>query len=162
MNLKHIDKLMGQLGQGIFLTVRNGDKVNTMTVGWSTVGIMWYKPVLMVPVRFSRYTYEMLQNADEFTISVPLDNSMKEALAFSGTKSGRDIDKFKALGLTKKTAKNIETPIIGECHLHYECKIVHRQAIEPGLLDPAIQSKAYPNHNYHVMFYGEILSEYIL
>ena len=46
-----------QLVKGVFLTVKEGESVNTMTVGWGNVGYIWNKPVLMVPVRYSRHTY---------------------------------------------------------------------------------------------------------
>ncbi|HHV08130.1 MAG TPA: flavin reductase family protein, partial [Firmicutes bacterium] len=46
-------KIVTQLGQGgAFLTVAQNDKVNTMTVGWATLGRMWNKPICVVPVRF--------------------------------------------------------------------------------------------------------------
>ena len=94
MKLKHVQELNDQLGQGAFLTVRNGDVINTMTIGWGSIGIMWGKPVLMVPVRYSRVTYELLQTADEFTVMVPTNGTMKKELAFAGSKSCREVDKF--------------------------------------------------------------------
>lgn len=160
MKLKHAQELNDQLAQGAFLTVRNGDVINTMTIGWGSIGIMWGKPVLMVPVRYSRFTYELLQNADEFTVSVPKNGTMKKELAFAGSKSGREVDKFESLNLTKVDSKTIDTPVIGECELHYECKVVYKDSMEPNLLDSEIDGKWYPNHNYHVLFYGEILAEY--
>jgi flavin reductase (DIM6/NTAB) family NADH-FMN oxidoreductase RutF len=162
MNLTYNNEFTNQLEKGAFLTVKTKQQLNTMTIGWGMTGIMWSKPMVIVPVRFSRHTYKMLQEVDEFTISVPLNGDLNKALAFAGTKSGRDIDKFKALGLTAVPGKKISTPIIGECQLHYECRIVHIQTLEPSLLDPSIKESKYADHDYHVMFYGEILAEYKL
>lgn len=36
-------EMLQQLQKGAFLTVENGDKVNTMTIGWGSIGIMWNK-----------------------------------------------------------------------------------------------------------------------
>ena len=46
--------------KGILLTTKDGDKVNTMTIGWGTIGIQWGRPVFIAFVRDSRYTMEML------------------------------------------------------------------------------------------------------
>ena len=149
-----------QLVKGAFLTVKTKDELNTMTIGWGTIGYIWNKPVLMVPVRYQRYTYEMIENTESFTVSVPVNRDMKEALAFCGTKSGRDVDKFKELNLTPVPGKKVDTPIIGECNLHIECRIIYRQSMEPGTLSKEVHEKSYPKHDFHVMYYGEILEAY--
>ncbi|MCG8572588.1 MAG: flavin reductase, partial [Spirochaetes bacterium] len=84
-----------QLPKGAFLNVKGEEKVNPMTIAWATIGFLWHKPVLMVVVRYSRYTYDLLEKSKEFTVSVPLDDSLKKALLICGTKSGREIDKIK-------------------------------------------------------------------
>ena len=50
-----------QTGKGILVTTKVGDKVNSMTIGWGTLGIEWGKPIYTVFVRESRYTKEMLE-----------------------------------------------------------------------------------------------------
>ena len=162
MNLKYTHDLINQLEKGIFLTVKNKEKVNTMTIGWGSIGILWGKPVFIIPVRFSRYTYELMMNTNEFTISVPLNNNMNHAITYAGTKSGRDVNKIDALNLNILSSKYLDTPIIKECQLHYECKIIYKQTLEPNLLEDNIKETKYPNHNYHVLFYGEIIAEYKL
>lgn len=149
-----------QLVKGAFLTVKNGKTLNTMTIGWGTIGYIWNKPVLMVPVRLQRYTYNLIDKSDSFTVSVPVEKDLKAALKFCGTESGRDVNKFEALGLTAKPAKSVGTPIIGECNLHVECRIIYKQLMEPGTLADDIHEKSYPQHDFHVMVYGEILDAY--
>ncbi len=154
-------EMLDQLQKGAFLTVKDSDKLNTMTIGWGTLGFMWKKPILVVAVRYSRYTYEMLEKAKEFTVSVPLNINMAKELGICGTKSGRDVDKFKECGLTTTDAKVINTPIIEKCDLHYECKVVYQQAMEPALVAEEINESAYGNKDYHVIYYGEIVASYI-
>ena len=50
-------KTMDQIKKGAFLTVKSGDVINTMTIGWATIGYVWRKPIIMVDVRLSRHTY---------------------------------------------------------------------------------------------------------
>ncbi len=115
----------------------------------------------MAVVRYSRHTYDILEKSKEFTVSVPLTRDMKKELAICGTKSGRDIDKFKECNLTTIKGKSIDTPIIEECELHYECKVVYQQAMEPGLIDKGIREANYSNNDFHIMYYGEIVESYI-
>ncbi len=62
--------------------MKAGEKVNTMTIGWGNIGFIWNKPIMMVPVRYSRYTYSMIDGSDTFTVSVPVQSDMKKELAF--------------------------------------------------------------------------------
>lgn len=145
---------------GIFLTTK-GEKINAMVIGWGGINIYWGKPVFIVPVRKSRYTHGQIEKSGEFTVSIPLNEDMSKALAFCGSKSGRDYDKFKECGLTPVPGQKVDTPIIKECSLHYECKVVYKQDLIPENLDPEIKKKAYPRSDYHTLYFGEILSCYL-
>lgn len=157
---EHLPQALAQLPAGAFLTVQSGGLLNTMTIGWATFGIIWSKPILTVAVRFSRYTYEIISKSDEFTVSFPLTNDLKKELTLCGTRSGRDIDKFKECNLTAQPGQVVATPVIGECSLHYECKIVHKQDMEPGLLNSEIDGRYYKDRDYHTLYFGEIVACY--
>jgi len=86
---------------------------------------------------------------------------LKNALAICGSKSGRDIDKFKKCNLTLEKSKAVDTPIIGDCELHYECKIVYKQEMNPVLLSKDIVESSYKTGDYHTLYYGEILETYM-
>ena len=134
-----------------------------MVIGWATVGRVWGKDIMTVMVRFSRNTYDLIKNADSFTVSVPEYDTMKKEIAFMGTKSGRDFDKYKETGLTLADAQSVESPVINEAKLHYECKIVYKQSMDPtGIIDyENIEKRFYEgNNDYHMIFYGEILNVY--
>ena len=150
-----------QLPKGVFLNVKGKETINTMTIGWGNIGVIWGKPVMTILVRYSRYTYKLLEESNEFTVSVPLNGQLKKELGFCGTKSGMDYDKFKECHLTAVKGKEVDAPIIDECDLHFECKVVHKQAMEPALLDENIHENYYSNHDYHVIYYGEIVASYI-
>lgn len=155
------EKIFKQLEKGAFLTVKHGDRVNTMTIAWGSIAHMWYKPVFMVMVRYSRFTYELIDKAGSFTVSFPLHGQLKDALAVCGTKSGRDIDKIKECGLTLKEGQMVDTPIIDDCDLHIECKIIYKEPLKLETLSSEIKDKYYSQGNQHVLYYGEILKVYV-
>jgi flavin reductase (DIM6/NTAB) family NADH-FMN oxidoreductase RutF len=155
-------EMLEQLRKGAFMTTKVDDKVNTMTIGWGGINVVWYKDVFVAYVRYSRDTYQMLENGSEFTISVPLNNDLKKELAYCGTVSGRDVDKIKECNLTLVEPREINTPVIKECELHYECKVIYKQAMEPGMVPEDVKKRFYGTHNYHVIYYGEIVDSYLL
>ncbi|GAB6138690.1 flavin reductase family protein [Halanaerobaculum tunisiense] len=146
---------------GAFLTVKSGDEVNTMTIGWGSIGYIWGQPFFLVMVRDSRYTYELIEEADEFTVSIPLDDSFQEELSFCGTKSGRNYDKFAECDLTALSGKQVTTPVIGGCDLHYECEIKFEQFMDQSNLDPEIDQQWYAEEAYHKLYFGKIVGCYL-
>lgn len=148
------------LSKGAFLTTTHNGKVNTMTIAWGSIGFMWGKPVFMAMVRPSRFSYELLEASQEFSISIPFKNQ-QAALAICGSKSGRDIDKITEAGLETVPGQKISTPIIAQCQLHYECKVVYTQPMAAEHLTPAANEQWYPgNANYHTLYFGEIVASY--
>lgn len=145
---------------GIFLTTCTKDgKPNTMTIGWGGVGCFFNKPMVFVPVRTSRYTFHLLNESWEFTLSVPLHN-MKAQLAFAGTMSGRDVDKFIDHGLTATQSLGVAAPIIQECELHLECRVVASPALTPDVVVKPMVDRWYPDSDMHTLFFGEIIHCY--
>ena len=66
--LENADLMMERIKKGAFLTVLADGKVNTMTIGWATLGFIWQRPVLMIAVRDSRHTFSLLEKIDNFTV----------------------------------------------------------------------------------------------
>jgi flavin reductase (DIM6/NTAB) family NADH-FMN oxidoreductase RutF len=132
---------------------------NVMTIGWGFLGTMWAKPVFVVAVRRSRHTYSLMEKSDSFTVCLP-SRDMEKVLDTCGTKSGRDMNKIKELGLTSSDGKSVKSHYIEECPVHYECKIVYKDAVMPGQLDEELESIIYPRSDMHVLYYGEIKGVY--
>ena len=57
------------MNRGILLTTKGKGKVNTMTIGWGTIGIEWGRPVFVAYVRESRFTRQILDENPEFTVN---------------------------------------------------------------------------------------------
>lgn len=145
---------------GVFLTVKDADKVNTMTIGWAFFGTSWRKDCFVAMVRASRHTHGMLDHSGVFTVSVPASGELRKELALCGSKSGRNVDKFAEAGLTAQAGQALDCPVVGECALHLECRVVHAQDMTPERLDGAIRSAAYAEGDYHTLYFGEIVACY--
>ena len=159
--------IMERIGAGILLTTKAEDQVDTMIIGWGTIGVQWGKPIFIAFVRESRYTKELLEKNGEFTVNVPLDALDKEILTVCGTKSGRDMDKIAALGLTLEEGKTVSVPGIRQLPLTLECKVIYKQAQEPSAIFPEYDARYYAKGtrnegDYHTAYYGEITAAYIV
>ena len=155
-----------QMKKGILLTTKGEDGVNTMTIGWGTIGIEWGRPMFVAYVRESRHTRKLLDANPEFTINAFLGETDKNVIAFCGTKSGRDVDKINELGLHFEEPEVISVPGIRELPLTLECKVVYRNEQLWKGLPQAILDRYYPEINnirdHHIAYYGEIVSAYII
>lgn len=151
--------------KGILLTTKDGGFVNTMTIGWGSIGIEWGKPVFVAYVRESRHTRQMLDNTGEFTVNIPLGPVDKNILGVCGTKSGRDLDKIARLGLNLEEPVAVSVPGIRELPLTLECRVLFRNVQDESRLPESIQERYYSAINaedYHIAYYGEIVAAYII
>lgn len=146
-----------QLTRGSFLFSRKDDKINVMTIGWGSMGYLWNRFVVMVPVRITRYSYELLKDSHYFTISVPKRGEFSRELHYCGTKSGRDVNKVEELGLILQEG-TIPVPHLQGAEFHLECKILYQEELEPTKLAGEIRHEHYPKEDYSVLIYGEILN----
>lgn len=154
-------KTLEQLSStGVFLTVKNGENFNTMTIGWGSISQYWGQEVFIAPIRHSRYTFELLDGIDEFTVSVPTNGQFDEALKICGTHSGRNGNKFKLASIKTKDAKEISTPVIDGCDIYYECKILSFTDLKKEDLDKETQEKWYANNDMHRLYFAKIITAY--
>lgn len=131
-------------------------EINCMTVGWGSFGTMWGKPFVMVVVRPTRHTYELLEKYDAFTLS-SFPEEQHGKLEYCGSHSGRDGDKIRAAGLTPIKCENVSAPGFAEADLIIECKKIYFDDFKPDhFLAPYI-SKMY-NGDYHRSYFGEVLA----
>lgn len=163
----YANQICGSLNRGVLLTTASDGKLNTMTIGWGNLGIEWGKPIFIAYVRQSRYTKELLDRAGEFSVNIPLGDVDKNILGVCGSKSGRDTDKFQALGLTPETPNVISTPGIRQLPLTLECKVIYKQDQPYELLPADAAQRFYPKNeageaDIHTIYYGEILDAYII
>ena len=160
--------ILEQVGTAALVTAKADGEVNSMTIGWGTLSTEWAKPIFTVFVRQSRHTKTLLDKNGEFTINVPLKGAdVKEIMRVCGTKSGRDMDKIKELGLTLEEPDVISVPGIKELPITLECRVVYKQDQDLRCLDEDKRLRYYApgtanDGDYHTAYYGEVLAAYIL
>lgn len=165
-------RILQQLRGGILLTTSDGNRVNTMTIAWGMLGIDWNLPVFVTLVRSSRLSYEYLQKNPQFTINAPAGPVDRRILGIAGTRSGRDMDKIRELGLTLERPEKISVPGIREFPITLECEVIYSQAQDPAAIPLQLREAFHPesgtdlskalNRSYHTAFYGAIVSAYII
>lgn len=100
----------------------NGDKFNSMVIGWGALGTVWGVPAFTVYVRENRCTKAQLDKTGEFTISVPLDKPVPGISKICGSQSGYNVNKAEAAHLILEEAAVIRTPGVREYPITLECK----------------------------------------
>jgi flavin reductase (DIM6/NTAB) family NADH-FMN oxidoreductase RutF len=111
--------------------IRPGEKPNIITIAWT--GTICTNPAMVyISVRPERYSYDIIKESGEFVINLVTKDLVKAA-DYCGVKSGKDIDKYKELGLTPFPSELINVPGIEESPVNIECKV--RQIIQLGSHD---------------------------
>lgn len=154
--------ILEAVGKGVLMTTCADGQVDTMTIGWGTMGIQWGKPIFIAYVRESRFTKELVDQNGEFTINVPFGAYDKNILGFCGTKSGRDVDKIKELGLTLEAGETVSVPAIKELPLTLECKVIYKQEQVKDAIAPENLERYYADGDFHTAYYGQITAAYIV
>ena len=76
-------------------------------------------------------------------------------------RSGRDLDKFAAAGLTTEAGETVSVPVIKGCGLHLECKIVEHYTMAEDKFDKELGEKWYANKDWHTCYTGIITAAYV-
>ena len=147
---------------GILLTTAANGKVNTMTIGWGTLGVDWSRPVFIAYVRESRHTKSMLEENGEFTVNIPYGEYDKKILGYCGTKSGRDTNKIADMDLHLVDSDVVSVPGIKELPLTLECKVIYKEEQDLSRIPADIIEKYYPDGDHHHVYYGEIVNAYLI
>jgi len=151
--------IIKQLKTGAFLTTKVGSLINTMTIGWLTIGRVWNTDLVTVYIRISRYTYDLIQNSKYFTISFPYPNDKLDKIKEWGELSGRNYDKLRLNDI--EATKQVNSVIIKDCNIHIECEKIYDQIMEAKSLDPQLYNEFYNDkHDYHHIYYGKIVALY--
>ena len=106
----------------VMVSCRGGDgEDNIITIAW-TGTICTNPPMTYISVRPERHSYQMIKETGEFVINLTTKNLVK-AVDFCGVRSGRDLDEFQQMNLTKEEAKVVNAPMIAESPVNIECKV---------------------------------------
>ena len=116
---------------------------NVMTVSW--VGtVASTPPCLAIGVRPYRYSHAAIEEQGEFVVNIP-KRELLSAVDYCGRMSRRRTsDKFAETGLTPVPASQVASPLIAECPVNIECRLIH--SLELGS---------------HTLFVGQILAVHV-
>lgn len=97
-------------------------KNNALVVGFAAnVSIM--PSMVMIGIIPEHYSYQMIRESGEFVINVPV-KGFEQEFTYLGSKSGRDEDKFSALGLEWEEGSKVKAPLLSACPVNIECKVL--------------------------------------
>ncbi len=126
------------------ITSADGEgRPNIITLG-EAYNLSIRRPVIVgISMAKSRYSHALISASGEFVLNLPTARIL-EAVDRCGTTSGRHLDKFAAYGLTPLAATHVRAPLIAECPVNLECRVIGVQEIGD-----------------HDMFLGEVLAEHV-
>lgn len=138
----------------MLVTAEKDNKANTMTASWGGFGIMWNKNVTYIVLRPQRYTKELIDSSDTYSLCF-FNNKYKKQLSYLGSISGRDEDKLSKTDLTLSYCD--KTPYFEEADTVIVCKKLFAQEFKPeSFIDKNIIEKNYPNKDFHTLYIAEV------
>jgi len=116
---------------------------NIITLG-ETFNLSIGEPVIVgIAIAKPRYSHALISLSGEFVVNLPTAGIL-EKVDRCGSVSGRDVDKFALLGLTPLPAAKVAPPLIAECPVNLECRLLGVEEIGD-----------------HDLFRGEVLVEHV-
>jgi len=112
---------------------RPGEKPNIVTVAWAGT-ICSNPPMLSISLHDTRYSYDIITETGEFVVNL-VSEPLAPACDWCGVKSGRDVDKFKAMNLTpiyleeSGEGADVSAPAISESPVNLYCKVTSQQKL---------------------------------
>ena len=106
----------------VMVSVTDGEgNDNIITVAWAGT-VCTNPPMVSISVRPTRFSYDMICKTKEFVLNLTTEE-LAYATDYCGVRSGREVDKFQELHLTKEKADQVKAPMIGEAPVNIECKV---------------------------------------
>ncbi|MHC4480113.1 MAG: flavin reductase family protein [Planctomycetota bacterium] len=127
----------------LITSIDEGGRPNIVTLG-ECFNVSVRKPVIVgIAIRTATYSHGLIRRQGEFTVNLPTVELMRKVDAI-GMLSGRDCDKFERFGLTPLPAREVAPPLVAECPLNLECRVLSEQEVGD-----------------HQLFLGEVLLEHV-
>lgn len=140
---------------GIVVSGNKDISCNGMTVSWGGIGVIWNKKVCYLFVRKSRYTHDFFDKTKNCSISF-LSDDYKNAKALFGSKSGRDLDKFKEANIHPEYDESLDTYYVAEADDVFLLSVLYKTDLSIDELDQKLVDRFYPTKDIHTMYVCEI------
>lgn len=115
----------------VMVTCGTMERSNIITLAWAGT-VNSEPPMLSVSVRKERYSHDIIKNDGVFAVNL-VSEELVRATDYCGVKSGREIDKFSELHLTKLPGEKTGVPLIAESPASLECRV--KEVMELGSHD---------------------------
>jgi flavin reductase (DIM6/NTAB) family NADH-FMN oxidoreductase RutF len=116
-----------ETGPVVLLTTARKGRANVMTMSWHTM--MEFEPPLIGCVVSNRnFTFNILKATKQCVINIPTVELAGKVVGCGNT-SGREVDKFKTVGLTAANASQVKAPLITDCYANLECQVVDTRMV---------------------------------
>jgi flavin reductase (DIM6/NTAB) family NADH-FMN oxidoreductase RutF len=128
---------------GLITSVDTAGRPNILTLG-EVFNISISHPVILgIAIRKERYSHQLISETREYVVNLPTQEIAKQVW-YCGSVSGRAVDKFAESGLTPLPAQRVRPPLIAECPVNLECRLLSVQEIGD-----------------HDLFLGEVVAQHI-
>lgn len=153
-----LEGLQSRNGGLICTVVDRSGKANAITLGWGLLGPHYHQhPIVAIAVCPPRFSFRFLEETGEFVLALP-GSELRAAADLCGSKSGRDLDKFEAAGLTPIESTHVAAPSIAEALLNVECRTYTKVAPPHMLLTPEHRKR--PVEEQHTIYFAEVVGCY--
>lgn len=143
----------------MLITAGDDSGFNMMTASWGGLGFLLGKPVAFCFINPARYTYQLMEKNDTFTLTFYTE-AYREALQYCGTKSGRDEDKVKGSGLTPLTTPS-GSKAFREAWMIIECRKLISQPLSTESISNEEVRKEWIGRQVNKMYAGEIINVWV-
>ena len=111
----------------VLVVTGNMEKANIITIAWISM-LTGTPPTLGISIGNKGYSGELIKKNKDFSVNLATADKMVEA-DFCGITSGRITDKFDITGFTRMPSSLIQSPIIKECPVNFECRLIDAQTV---------------------------------
>ena len=109
---------------GMIVAADENGKANIMTAG-EVFNISLRDPCIIgIALRKATYTHSLIEKTKEFTVNFATTAIMDKADGCGLVTGRHGLDKFKEFGLTALISTQVKPPIIQECPMNLECKML--------------------------------------
>jgi len=118
-------------------------RANIVTLG-ECFNVSIARPVILgIAIRTATYSHGLIREAGEFVVNLATA-ALVEKVDGIGSVSGRKCDKFERFGLTPLPADEVRPPLIAECPINVECRVLSEQEVGD-----------------HQLFFGEAVAQHV-
>ena len=113
---------------GLITSIAPDGRANIITLG-EIFNLSLRSPTIVgIAIRKATYSHGLIAQSGEYVVNLPTTRILAE-VDRCGSVSGRKVDKFAAFGLTPLPAAVVKPPLIAECPVNVECRVIGMEEV---------------------------------